>query len=202
MNSSIVAKTFSVLAVLATTLLAACSSPAIVNRLTADTGYRLAENVPYERKRSLALDVYYPPLAFLLGIGGGIIAPVGAKWLETRFKIDDAVGAVAVHGFSGTFGVLAFGIVAAGYPNGDYPDTNFLAQLIGAVVMAVTGFAPGYGASLALKHFGLLRVPESVEIMGLDLAEVPVSAYPEGMDTPFPGTAARAAGAPAATPAE
>ncbi|MEM9148257.1 MAG: ammonium transporter, partial [Pseudomonadota bacterium] len=69
------------------------------------------------------LDVYWPPLAFLLGMAGGIIAPIGAKWLETTFKIDDAVGAVSVHGFAGAFGVVAFGIFGEGYPNGDYPDT-------------------------------------------------------------------------------
>ncbi len=51
---------FAVLAAALTLLLGACGSPAVVNRLTADTGYKLAANVPYQRSRSLALDVYYP----------------------------------------------------------------------------------------------------------------------------------------------
>jgi ammonia channel protein AmtB len=126
------------------------------------------------------LDVYWPPLAFLLGFGGGVIAPIGAKWLE-KMGIDDAVGAVSVHGFSGLFGVLAFGVFASGYPNGDYPDTNFMAQLIGAVTMILTGFLPGYAASFLLKAAGLLRIPESVEILGMDMVKVPIVAYPEGM---------------------
>ncbi len=139
------------------------------------------------------LDLYWPPLAFLLGICGGIIAPVGAKWLERTFKIDDAVGAVSVHGFAGCFGVLALGIFASGYPNGDYPDTNFMGQLIGAISMGLLGFIPGYVASFILKMVGLLRIPEEVEILGMDIAEVPISAYPEGMET---------SGTYAATPAE
>ncbi|MEM8950261.1 MAG: ammonium transporter [Pseudomonadota bacterium] len=143
------------------------------------------------------LDVYWPPLAFLLGFCGGVIAPIGARWLE-KMGIDDAVGAVSVHGFAGLFGVLAFGIVASGYPNGDYPDTNFLAQLIGAVTMLLLGLIPGYVASLILKQAGLLRIPENVEILGMDAAKVPALAYPEGMHSPDPNGSK----APAATPAE
>lgn len=125
------------------------------------------------------LDVYWPPLAFLLGVGGGVIAPLAYKWLERTLRIDDAVGAVSVHGVAGLWGVLAFGIFAAGYPNGDYPATNFLAQLVGAAVMMATGFLPGYGASWALKKAGLLRIPEKAEILGMDRAKVPARAYPE-----------------------
>lgn len=143
------------------------------------------------------LDVYWPPLAFLLGFCGGVIAPIGAKWLE-KLGIDDAVGAVSVHGFAGLFGVLAFGIVASGYPNGDYPDTNFLAQLIGAVTMLLLGLIPGYVGSLILKKAGLLRIPERVEILGMDAAKVPVLAYPEGMHSGDP----KGSAVPAATPAE
>jgi ammonia channel protein AmtB len=128
------------------------------------------------------LDVYWPPLAFLLGVGGGVIAPITFRWLE-KLGIDDAVGAVSVHGFAGLFGVLAFGVVGAGYPNGDYPDTNFLAQAIGAAVMVVVGFVPGYVGSLILKMAGLLRIPPEVEILGMDPVKVPISAYPEGMDS-------------------
>ena len=140
------------------------------------------------------LDVYWPPLAFLLGICGGVIAPLGAKWLETTFKIDDAVGAVSVHGFAGMFGVLAFGIFAAGYPNGDYPDTNFMGQLIGAISMLLLGFIPGYVASFVLKQLDLLRIPEEVELAGMDIVKIPVAAYPEGMHSPARG--GPAAGAP------
>ncbi|MEM7056519.1 MAG: ammonium transporter [Pseudomonadota bacterium] len=130
------------------------------------------------------LDLYWPPLTFVLGVAGGALAPVGAKWLEKTFKIDDAVGAVSVHGICGAFGILAFGIFASGYPNGEYPETNFMGQFIGMVTMGLLGFIPGYAVSLVLKQVGLLRIPEHVEIKGIDIVKVPSVAYPEGMHTP------------------
>lgn len=131
------------------------------------------------------LDLYYPPLAFLLGMGGASAAVFGARMLERRFKIDDAVGAVGVHGFAGLFGVLAFGLFASGYPNIDgYPPTSFMGQLVGAVSMFAVGFIPGYLLSLLLKGAGILRIPESAELVGMDKAKVPATAYPE--ESPLP----------------
>ncbi|MEM8754606.1 MAG: ammonium transporter [Pseudomonadota bacterium] len=136
------------------------------------------------------LDVYWPPLTFCLAVAGGALAPIAAGWLERTFKIDDAVGAVSVHGVCGAFGILAFGIFGAGYPNGDYPDTNFMGQFIGMVSMGLLGFIPGYVVSLLLKSVGLLRIPEHVEILGMDHVEVPVESYPEGMHSNGGGRAA------------
>jgi len=127
------------------------------------------------------LDVWYPPLAFLLGILGGVIIKPGNDFL-VRMGVDDSVGAVSVHGFSGMIGVMAVGILAAGYPNvGDAPPTSFIGQLVGLIVMILCGFVPGYFVSLALKAGGVLRVPDSVQEIGLDLAEVPSKAYPEAV---------------------
>jgi ammonia channel protein AmtB len=126
------------------------------------------------------LDVYYPPLAFLLGFAGGCIIPYGQKLLE-KLRIDDSVGAFAVHGVGGLVGVLGCGLFAAGYPNINGPDISFLGQLAGAAIMALLGFIPGYVVSLLLKLSGLLRVPPAVEQMGLDLAELPVRPYPEAI---------------------
>jgi Amt family ammonium transporter len=127
------------------------------------------------------LDVWYPPLAFLLGILGGVIIKPGNDFLS-RMGIDDSVGAVSVHGFSGILGVLAVGVLAAGYPNvGDAPPTSFIGQFVGLIVMLCCGFIPGYLVSLALKSFGLLRVPDKAQEIGLDLAEVPCQAYPEAV---------------------
>ncbi|MFK8253882.1 ammonium transporter [Ancylobacter terrae] len=125
------------------------------------------------------LDVYYPPLAFLISFIGGCAIPKINDFLVMRFKIDDAVGAVAVHGFGGVWGLLAAGIFAAGYPNVDGPAVSFLGQFKSMIVFALLGFLPGYGLSYVLKLAGLLRVDRASEIAGLDLAEVPVKAYPE-----------------------
>ena len=132
------------------------------------------------------LDLYWPPMAFAIGFVGACIMPVSAKFLERR-GIDDAVGAVTVHGTVGLWGVLAAGIFAAGYPAyqgdaGSVATIGIVGQAVGAVVMAACGFVPGYTLSLLLRSIGLLRVPESVEVAGLDIVEVPAVAYPEGVN--------------------
>jgi len=130
------------------------------------------------------LDLWWPPLAFAIAFVGGCILPVFAKFFEA-LGIDDAVGAVTVHGIVGVWGVLAVGIFAAGYPAlqgdpGTVATTNFMGQLIGVGVMAACGFFPGYVISLVLRIFRLLRVPPAAERLGLDLTKVPAEAYPEG----------------------
>ncbi len=125
------------------------------------------------------LDLWYPPLAFLLGMVGGVIIKPGNDFL-VKMGIDDSVGAVSVHGFAGVIGVLAVGVFAAGYPNpGDAPATSFMGQFVGVIVMILCGFIPGYVVSLLLKSIGILRVPDDVQELGLDLAEIPSKAYPE-----------------------
>ena len=125
------------------------------------------------------LDLFYPPLAFLIGFIGGMIIPVGAKMLE-KMGIDDAVGAVSVHGFCGIWGLLAVGIFCAGYPGvGDIPEISFIGQAKGALTMALLGFVPALVVGVILRMFGLLRVRNEVEIMGLDVAEIPSQGYPE-----------------------
>ncbi|MEL6601059.1 MAG: ammonium transporter, partial [Pseudomonadota bacterium] len=134
------------------------------------------------------LDLFWPPLAFAVGFVGGAIMQPAAALLE-KFKIDDAVGAVTVHGTVGLWGVLACGIFASGYPalqgaEGEVPTISFMGQLVGAVSMLLLGFIPGYVVSLILKTVGLLRVSEEAEIAGLDLTKVPAQAYPEGINAP------------------
>ncbi len=125
------------------------------------------------------LDLFYPPLAFLCGFIGGLIIPVGAKFLE-KLGIDDAVGAVSVHGFCGIWGLLAVGIFCAGYPGvGDIPAISFMGQLKGAGVCILLGFVPALIVGYLLRIFGLLRVRNEVELMGLDAAEIPSQSYPE-----------------------
>ncbi|MDQ0420479.1 ammonia channel protein AmtB [Peteryoungia aggregata LMG 23059] len=127
------------------------------------------------------LELYYPGLAFLISFAGGCVMPKINTILVERFKIDDAVGAVAVHGFGGLWGLLAAGIFASGYPNviEGAPPVSFFGQFASAMVFLLLGFIPGYALSYVLKMFGLLRVAEAAEVTGLDKAEVPARAYPE-----------------------
>jgi ammonia channel protein AmtB len=127
------------------------------------------------------LEFYYPPMAFVIAlIGGALIKPV-ADFIETKLKIDDAVGAFAVHGAAGTWGIIALGIFASGYPHIDAPATSLGGQLGGALVMAGLGFGTGYVASLLLKMAGILRSAPEAEALGLDLAELPALPYPESV---------------------
>ena len=129
------------------------------------------------------LDIWWPPLAFVIAfVGSGFIMPYAARLLE-RMGIDDAVGAVTVHGVLGAWGVLVVGIFASGYPalSGDagVVTVSFVGQFVGMIVMFLIGFVPGYVVSLLFKMAGILRVGEAAEKAGLDLTKVPSTAYPE-----------------------
>ncbi|MGD8781832.1 MAG: ammonium transporter [Ignavibacteria bacterium] len=51
-----------------------------------------------------------PTGAVAIGIGGGITVYLGIYLMENVLKLDDVVGAVAVHGFTGAWGTLAVGL--------------------------------------------------------------------------------------------
>lgn len=120
-------------------------------------------------------DLYHPVQAMLIGGGAAVVAYKMHYWVERRFRIDDAVGAVAVHGYAGFYGVVIAGFMLWGYPssmNADYAAITPWGQLAGAVIMFfVLGFVPGYTAAGLLKALGRLRVPPAVELAGLDIAE-------------------------------
>ena len=117
-------------------------------------------------------DLYHPIQALIIGGIGIYVAYKLHFWVERRFKIDDAVGAVAVHGYAGFLGVVIAGFMLWGYPSSpfeDYAAINPLGNFIGAIIMFfVLGFVPGYVLAKILNSFGLLRVPRQVELMGLD----------------------------------
>ena len=136
------------------------------------------------------LDIYYPALAFVIAVSAGVILKPCADWLERR-GIDDAVGAVTVHGTIGLYGVVMLGVFASGFPAlqgaaGDAPTISLMGQIVGAVVFFALGFIPGYVVSLLLKGMGMLRVPAHVEEAGLDVVKVPAQGYPEGIPASAP----------------
>ncbi len=120
-------------------------------------------------------DLYSPIVAMFVGAAGAVVAYKMHHWVEMKFKIDDAVGAVAVHGYTGWFGVFIAGILLWGYPasmTAEYAPITPWGQFIGAWIMfGVLGFAPAYVAAGILKKMGMLRIPEKVEIAGLDLGD-------------------------------
>ena len=129
---------------------------------------------------SAGADIYNPSLVFLLSFFSAGLAYHCANWLEQKARVDDAVGAVAVHGVMGFWGVMAVGIFAVGYPTGAMGvETTFLGQLVGLSALVPLAFFTGYIGSLILKKLNLLRVPPEVEIEGLDMAEFETDFYPE-----------------------
>jgi ammonia channel protein AmtB len=129
---------------------------------------------------SAGADVYHPSLAYLLAISGGMVAVWSGNYIERKLRVDDAVGAVAVHGVCGFYGVLLVGIFAGGYPTGvNNIESSFGGQLMGILAFVPLAFLPGYIVSWVLKRFNLLRVPPEVELEGLDMAEFQQDFFPE-----------------------
>jgi ammonium transporter, Amt family len=130
---------------------------------------------------SAGADVYAPTLGYLLAMVTAALVVYAGNWIETKARVDDVVGAVAVHGVAGFLGMLWVGIFAAGYPTGvNNVDSSIGGQLIGMATFLPLGFLTGWFASWVLRRMNLLRVPPEVEIAGLDTVEyVPDIYLPE-----------------------
>ena len=128
-------------------------------------------------------DLYHPIEAMIVAMVGVWIAYRMHYWVERKFKIDDAVGAVAVHGYAGFAGTVIAGFLLWGYPSniageamgwfGNNADgvavINPLGQFLGATMMfVVLGFLPCWTLAKILDGLGWLRVPREVELAGLD----------------------------------
>jgi ammonia channel protein AmtB len=117
-------------------------------------------------------DLYHPIQAMFIGGFGTFCAYKLHYWVERKFKIDDAVGAVAVHGYAGFIGVTIAGFMLWGQPSSPYEGyaaINPLGNFIGAIIMfGVLGFLPAYIVSKIMASMGMLRIPAKAELQGLD----------------------------------
>jgi ammonia channel protein AmtB len=120
-------------------------------------------------------DLYHPIQAMLVGAVGVVIVYKLHYWVERKFKLDDAVGAVAVHGYSGVIGLIIAGFLLWGAPSSPYEGyatVNPIGQTIGAAIMfGLLGFLPAFILAKMQAAAGVLRIPEEVELQGLDYAE-------------------------------
>jgi ammonium transporter, Amt family len=129
--------------------------------------------------------------AALIGLVSGVLVIEAAFFIEKKLKIDDPVGAVAVHGVNGAWGMLALGLFADGtYGEGwngvagtvkglFYGDaTQFLAQFIGVCTNIIYVASIGW---VVFKLIGLItggnRVSAKEELEGLDIPEMGVEGY-------------------------
>jgi ammonia channel protein AmtB len=117
-------------------------------------------------------DLYHPLQAMIIGMIGVYVAYKMHYWVERKFKIDDAVGAVAVHGYAGVVGLIICGFVLWGYPSSGYEGyaaINPVGMIIGAIIMfGLLGFLPGWIIAKILNGMGRLRIPHEVELAGMD----------------------------------
>jgi len=112
-----------------------------------------------------------PLLAIIIGLVGGLLVVGSIVTLDRKFRIDDPVGAISVHGVAGIWGVLAVLI-----SNG---DATWSGQLIGLAVIFSWVFLASLLVWFIIKKVVGVRVSEQEEYEGVDLHECGLEAYPE-----------------------
>jgi Amt family ammonium transporter len=116
-------------------------------------------------------DQMSPSDAILIGLIAGVIVVLGIALID-KLKLDDPVGAVAVHLICGIWGTLAVGIFGAmaGFD-------QFLVQLIGVGIVGAFCVATSFIILMIVKSTTGLRVDKDEELNGLDLSEHGMEAY-------------------------
>jgi Amt family ammonium transporter len=128
--------------------------------------------------------------AALIGLISGLLVIEAAFFVERKMKIDDPVGAIAVHGVNGAWGCLALGLFADGtYGDGwngvaggvkglFYGDASqFFAQLTGVITNIIYVGAIGWLVFKLIDKTVGLRVDPKVELEGVDIDEMGVEGY-------------------------
>ncbi|WP_348048096.1 ammonium transporter [Mucilaginibacter sp.] len=137
------------------------------------------------------------PCAFVTSISSVIIGAIAGAIVvfviylfEYKFRIDDPVGAFAVHGANGAWGVLSLGLFADGtYGDGwngvkgnvtglFYGDASqFGAQCVGTLTCVIFVFVVMYTFFKISNKITPIRVPAADEVAGLDMPEMGVLGY-------------------------
>lgn len=115
-----------------------------------------------------------PGFAILTGAIAGILVVYAMEMIDK--KVDDPVGAIAVHGVCGAWGTLAAGL----FNSGDMFNPSIIGvQLLGIVVAFVWTFSVSFGLFHLVGRTVGLRVESDFEKHGLDRTEHANNAYPE-----------------------
>jgi ammonium transporter, Amt family len=144
-----------------------------------------------------------PWAAAVIGLLAGLLVIFAAGFIENKLKVDDPVGAVAVHGVCGSFGVLCVGLFANGTYGAGWNGTAEGSAVNHGVTGLFYGVDPGLGQlgaqalgvlviwtvifGIAFAFFkiqnavmkGGIRPPAEMEIGGMDIPEMGALAYPE-----------------------
>ena len=118
-------------------------------------------------------DQMSPTDAILIGAIAGTIIVFAVNLID-KLKLDDPVGAIAVHLVCGIWGTLAVGL----FGNLASAD-QFISQLIGVSAYAVFCLITSFIIIFTLKKTIGIRVSEKEELEGLDAHEHGMDAYPD-----------------------
>jgi Amt family ammonium transporter len=123
-------------------------------------------------------DVVTPLGAAIIGIIAGVAVVFGVEFIDKVLKIDDPVGAIAVHGLNGAVGTICVGLFAEEtglfYGGGAY---QLGVQILGVVAVAAWVGVTGTILFKAVDKANGLRVSEEEEIKGLDIEEHGCESY-------------------------
>jgi Amt family ammonium transporter len=157
--------------------------------------------------------------AILIGAVAAIVVVLGIELMEW-LRLDDPIGAVAVHGFAGIWGTLSLGLFATGHfgvPGPTGADTSatvtglfygggfhqLWAQFFGSAIMTGATLIVAFALMYAVKATRTLRVSEEGEIEGIDIHEHGAPAYhPEAAFTGIGGSPVSMPGANVAASSE
>lgn len=124
--------------------------------------------------------------AIAIGFVAGILVVFGVEFIDKIVKIDDPVGAIAVHLMNGIWGTLAVGLFANYAPGTENAVTGLFygggAGLLGTQALGVVSVAGWVIATTSILFFVIkktvgLRVSKQEEIEGLDIHEHGTEAY-------------------------
>lgn len=122
-------------------------------------------------------NVVGPVSAIIIGLIAGILVDVAVLMIDKQ-KIDDPVGAVAVHGINGLYGTLAVGLFAT--EGGIFFGGGmslFITQLLGVAVISVFSFTLTFIVMSLMKKTIGIRISEEEENKGIDLSTFGVHSY-------------------------
>jgi ammonium transporter, Amt family len=118
-----------------------------------------------------------PNSAIIIGLIAGILVDIAVVVID-KMKIDDPVGAVAVHGVNGFFGTVAVGLFAESKGLFTTGSADFLGiQVLGVSVIAVFSFVCSYTIFAIMKKTIGIRITDKEESAGLDAVEFGLEAY-------------------------
>lgn len=115
-------------------------------------------------------DTPTPLMATIIGAVGGALVVFSIVAMD-KFKIDDPVGAISVHGVVGLWGLLAVPLTNS--------DASVTGQLVGAATIFIWVFGASFIVWYVLKMVMGIRVTEEEEYAGVDISECGIEAYPE-----------------------